>query len=427
MNNNCIAVLGTFDSKAEEHMFLKQQIEQRGLQVLTINVGTGAPSPVQVDLDLFDTVSTSGKSMFADRDTAINAMLAEAKILIDRLHQEGKITGVISAGGGTGTYICATIMRQLPLGVPKIMVSTVASRNMEDTVSTKDITMMHSVADLLGVNTISGNILDKSAGAICGMVQSQWQPNHQKKRIALPFFGFITTGAEYTRQALEALGYEVIAFHANGTGGMAMEELAAEGYFDGILDLATHELADHLMDGYCGAIGPQRYEPVPGRSIPRLAVPGGLDCAVLEFTRQNVPQQYKDRKTFYYDFRSAIRLDADETAKLANQLAKKLNRDPANVKFMIPTKGWSEADREGGPLYDPDMNSLFTESLKRNLNPEIEVHEVDHHINDRDFGLAAADLMDKMVRHRFPEVRVLRFGVQGFRVQGKRKGVRFRV
>jgi uncharacterized protein (UPF0261 family) len=404
-NSCCIAVLGTFDSKAEEHHFLKQRIAQRGLAVLTINVGTGAPSPIKVDLDLFDSVSANGKTLFEDRDTAINAMLDEAKVLIRLLHQEGKISGIISAGGGTGTHICTTIMRELPLGVPKVMVSTVASRNMADIVSTKDITMMHSVADLLGVNSISGNILDKSAGAICGMVQSQWQPDKLKKRIALPFFGFITPGAEYTRQALEALGYEVIAFHANGTGGMAMEELAAEGYFDGILDLATHELADHLMDGYCGAIGPQRYEPVPGRSIPRLAVPGGLDCAVLEFTRQNVPHQYKDRKIFYYDFRSAIRLNADETTNLAVQLAQKLNQDPANVKFLIPTNGWSEADREGGPLYDPELNSLFTDGLKLNLNPAIEIHEVDYHINDQAFGPVAADLMDEMVRNRLTEVK----------------------
>jgi len=398
--NSCIAVLGTFDSKSEEHRFLKQRIEQRGLQVLTINVGTRAPSPIQVDLDLFNSLSANGQRVFADRDTAINAMLDEAKILITGLHREEKISGVISAGGGTGTYICTTIMRRLPLGVPKVMVSTVASRDMANTVSTKDITMMHSVADLLGVNTISGNILDKAAAAICGMVQSQWRPDQQKKRIALPFFGFITTGAEFTRRALEDKGYEVIAFHANGTGGMAMEELAAEGYFDGILDLATHELADHLLDGYCGAIGPQRYEPVPGRSIPRLVAPGGLDCAVLEFTRQNVPPCYRDRKIFYYDFRSAIRLNAEETTILADQLAQKLNRDPANVNFMIPINGWSEADRAGGPLYDPEMNSLFTERLKRNLNPRIEIHEVDHHINDQAFGLAAAELMDKMVRIR---------------------------
>jgi len=395
--NGAVVVLGTFDSKAEEHTFLKDQIEQRGLRTITVNVGTRTPSPVPVDADLFNKITIDGKSIHEDRDQAINTMLKEAKSLIKQLYQEGKAGGVISAGGGTGTHICTTIMRELPLGVPKVMVSTVASRNMADIVATKDITMIHSVVDLLGVNSISGNILDKAAAAICAMVQSQWRPAEQKRRVALPFFGFITAGAEATRRALEARGYEVVAFHANGTGGMAMEELAAEGYFDGILDLATHELADHLLDGYCGAIGPQRYEPVPGRSIPRLVVPGGLDCAVLEFTRQNIPDRYKNRKIFFYDFRSAIRLNAEETTCLADQLAEKLNRDTANVKVLIPTRGWSEADREGGPLYDPAMNLRFTDRLKEVLDPRIEIQEVDQHINDSTFADTAAGLMDKMI------------------------------
>lgn len=394
---SAVAVLGTFDSKPEEHIFLKAQIEQQGLRTLTINVGTGRPSPVPVDIDLFRNITKTVSDIPEGRDNVINVMLHEAKSKILKLYGDGKINGIISAGGGTGTHICTTIMRELPLGIPKVMVSTVASRNMADIVATKDITMIHSVADLLGVNSISGRILDKAAAAICAMAQSQWQPATEKKRIALPFFGFITAGAEATRSALEAMDYEVIGFHANGTGGMAMEELAAEGYFDGILDLATHELADHLLNGYCGAIGPQRFEPVPGRTIPRLFVPGGLDCAVLEFTRQNIPHQYKNRKIFFYDFRSAIRLDIEETTRLANQLAEKLNRDAANVKVLIPTMGWSEADREGGPLYDPAMNAFFTDRLKKSLDPAIEIKAVDQHINDRAFADAAADLMDKMI------------------------------
>jgi uncharacterized protein (UPF0261 family) len=348
---------------------------------------------------LFESITKDGNSVAEGRDHAINAMLKGAKSLIKQLYQEGKVSGIISAGGGTGTHICSTIMRQLPLGIPKVMVSTVASRNMADIVSTKDITMIHSVADLLGVNSISGNILDKAAAAICAMVESQWHPAEVKKRIALPFFGFITSGAEATRSALEARGYEVVAFHANGTGGMAMEELAAEGYFDGILDLAIHELADHLLGGYCGAIGPQRFEPVPGRSIPRLIVPGGLDCAVLEFTRQDIPDRYKHRKIFFYDFRSAIRLNIEETTCLANQLAEKLNRDPANVNVLIPTRGWSEADREGEPLYDPEMNLVFTDRLREVLDPQIEIQEMDQHINDSTFADAAANLMDKMIKN----------------------------
>jgi uncharacterized protein (UPF0261 family) len=393
-----IAVLGTFDSKSEEHIFLKNQIEQRGIGTLTINVGTHKPSPVPVDLDLLEIVRANNPAIPDGRDNIINAMLQEAKDQIKKLYEDGQISGVISAGGGTGTHICTTIMHELPLGVPKVMVSTVASRDMSTVVGTKDIVMIHSVADLLGINSISGLILDQAAAGICGMVQSHWQPSGERKRIALPFFGFITPGAEATRQALESLGYEVIAFHANGTGGMAMEELAEEGYFHGILDLATHELADDLLDGYCGGIGPQRFEPVPGKSIPRLIVPGGLDCAVLEFTRQNVPDQYQDRKIFYYDFRSAIRLNLDETTHLANQLAEKLNQDPTNVKVLIPMKGWSGADKEGGPLYDPETNSVFIQTLKEAVNPQIEIQEVDYHINDSGFAAIAANLMNAMIQ-----------------------------
>jgi uncharacterized protein (UPF0261 family) len=327
-------------------------------------------------------------------------MIQDARARIRHLYHTNKISGMISAGGGTGTHIATCIMHELPLGVPKVMVSTVASRNMAKTVGTKDITMIHSVADLLGINSVSGRILDKAAAGICGMVQSRWKPQEEKKRIALPFFGFITPGAEATKQALEKLGYEVVAFHANGTGGMAMEELAAEGYFHGILDLATHELADHLLDGYCGDIGPARFEPVAGQSIPRLVVPGGLDCAVLEFTRHNIPEQYKDRKIFFYDFRSAIRLNEDETRTLADQLSEKLNKDASTIKILIPLKGWSEADRDEGPLYDPPMNMFFTQCLREKLDHHIQITEVDHHINDPAFAEIAAQMMHQMIEER---------------------------
>jgi uncharacterized protein (UPF0261 family) len=397
---HAIAVVGTFDSKAEEHIFLRDRIEQSGLSSLTINVGTRAPSPTPVDLDLYELIIANNAAVKDSRDKAIAAMIDVAKVRIKHLYDNKEISGMISAGGGTGTHIATCIMHELPLGVPKVMVSTVASRNMAKTVGTKDITMIHSVADLLGVNSVSGRILDKAAAGICGMVQSRWNPQEAKKRIALPFFGFITAGAEATKQALEKLGYEVVAFHANGTGGMAMEELAAEGYFHGILDLATHELADHLLDGYCSAIGPERFEPVPGHSIPRLVVPGGLDCAVLEFTRHNIPEQYKDRKIFFYDFRSAIRLNEAETRTLADQLSEKLNKDASKIKILIPLRGWSEADRDEGPLYDPPMNLFFTKCLKEKLDHQIQITEVDHHINDQAFAEIAAQMMHQMIAER---------------------------
>jgi uncharacterized protein (UPF0261 family) len=392
-----IAVLGTYDSKAAEHEFLRQRIAARGLGALTINIGTRRPSPAPVDLDLYPEVIAAMRPPPAGRDEAIAAVLAEAKRRVRRLCAEGAIAGIVSAGGGTGTHLATGVMRALPLGFPKVMVSTVASRDMRRTVGTRDIVMMHSVVDILGVNSILGTILDQAAAAVCAMAGSRWRPAREKKRIALPFFGFITPAAEAARRALEARGYEVVAFHANGTGGMAMVELAAEGYFDGILELATHELADQLKDGYCGGIGPERFAPIPGQAIPRLVVPGGLDCAVLEFTRDTVPPEYRGRRIFFYDFRSAIRLDHGETALMADRLAEQLNRDAANVKFLIPSRGWSEADREGGPLHDPETGRVFVERLKRRLDPAIEIREVDHHINDPAFAETAAAMLHAMM------------------------------
>ncbi len=257
--------------------------------------------------------------------------------------------------------------------------------------------MMHSVSDILGINSILGSMLDKAAVAVCAMARSDWTLGKNSRRIALSFFGFITQAAEQVKSVLEDKGYEVVTFHANGTGGTAMEELAQEGYFDGILDLATHELADHLMNGYCGNIGPHRFEPILGKSLPRLVVPGGLDCAVLEFDRHSIPGQYKDRKIFFYDFRSAIRLNKTETQTIARQLSTRLNPAGDMVKVLIPMQGWSVADHVDGPLYDPDMNDLFIRTFKQNLDPAILILREDFHINDLPFAKTAADMMDEMI------------------------------
>jgi uncharacterized protein (UPF0261 family) len=397
-----VAVVGTFDSKGEEHRFLKERIEQRGTPAVAIHVGTKGPSPFVADYDIYQQVILPEGSDLRDRDRAIAAVIAKARELVRDLFQIGRIGGLVSAGGGTGTHIAASIMSVLPLGVPKVIVSTVASRDMKPVVGTKDITMMHSVADILGVNSITGRILDRAAGAVSGMVQDQWKPVEGKKRIALTMFGFITKAAEAVKASLERMGYEVVAFHANGTGGMAMEELAGEGYFDGILDLATHELADELMGGYCRGIGPGRLEPVvAGRSIPRLVVPGGLDCAVLEFTRETIPEKLRDRNIFFYDFRSAVRLSLDETRFIATQLADKLNQDVSGIRVLVPMRGWSEADGQGGPLHDPAARDAFMETFKRVLHPQAPVEELDLHINDPAFAEFASRVMDRMIRQPF--------------------------
>ena len=393
-----IAVLGTFDTKGEEHLFLKKCIEQRGVRALTINVGTKKPASCTLDFDLFNSLKAKGLIQDGqDRDQVMRVMLEEAKKLVKTLHDRGEISGIVSAGGGSGTYLCTGIMRVLPLGIPKVMLSTVAARDMTHIVGTKDITMMPSVSDILGINSILGGMLDKAAAAVCAMAKSTWIPDKNRPRIALSFFGFITQAAEQIKELLEKKGYEVVTFHANGTGGTAMEELASEGFFKGILDLATHELADKLMNGYCGGIGPHRFETLTGIPLPRLIIPGGLDCAVLEFDRYSIPEQYKDRKIFFYDFRSAIRLNKKETKIIAQQLSEKLNPAGEAIKVLIPIKGWSVADSIDGPLYDPETNDLFIKTFKENLVQTIIVKEENLHINDPSFAKAAADMMDQMI------------------------------
>ncbi len=392
MKGPTIGVMGTFDSKGEEHLFLKCAIEARGLEAYTINLGTKGPAPFVPDLDIGAVVGR-GK----ERDQALAEVLDAAKVAVVRLYAEGKISALISAGGGSGTYLATSVMKVLPFGVPKVMVSTVASRDMSETVGTRDITMIHSVADLLGVNSISGVILDQAAGAVCGMAQRTWVPQGGKRRVALTMFGFVTEAAEAIKGRLEEMGYEVIPFHANGTGGMAMEELAAAGHFDGILDLALHELADRMMGGYCGGIGPGRLEPIHDARVPRLVVPGGLDCAVLEFTREGVPERYRDRKIFFYDFRSAIRLSEEESLSLAGEIVEKLNRHTTPLRVLIPKGGWSEADCPGGPLHAPQVSRAFVKALREGLRTDIPVCEVEEHINGPSFARTAASMMDEMI------------------------------
>lgn len=388
MNPMTMAVIGTFDTKADEHRFLKEAIERRGLAVVTVNAGAKGPPGFHPDHDLRPAPGL-------DRDRAIETVIDRGRALITGLFSQGYIAGAISAGGGTGTHIGASIMKSLPLGVPKVMVSTVASRDMAPVVGTKDLTVIHSVGDLLGVNSLTGLILDQAAAALCAMARSDWKPPPRKKRIALTMFGFITRAAERVKANLEAMGHEVIAFHANGAGGLAMEELAREGWFDAILDLATHELADSLMDtGYCRLIGPGRLDPLP---IPRLIVPGGLDCIVLEFTRNTTPKEFHNRRIFYYDFRSAISITQQEALTLAQQLTQKINQATAPQKLLIPTKGWSEATSDSGPLHHPQTAKTIIDYLRTNLISEIEIKETTHHILDEEFASMAAGMMDDML------------------------------
>jgi uncharacterized protein (UPF0261 family) len=401
-----VVIVGTLDTKGEEVGFLKQCVELQGCSTIVVDVGTLHPPSISADITRDTVAQAAGCSIrelleAKDRRLAVETMIRGAASIVQDLYAQARLSGIISVGGGTGTHIGMGIMRSLPLGVPKLMVSTVASRDMSQLISTKDITVMHSVIDVLGLNSISKRILSNAASGIAGMTKTYGKIVPEKPIIGLTSFGFITEGAMRIKTLLEDLGYEVAAFHANGTGGMAMEDLIDQGLISGVLDYALHEFADELYGGYCGGIGPGRLESAGKYGIPQVVVPGGLDCIVLEFNSpQTMPARVKGRKVFWYDFRSGVRTSLDDVLRLARTIAEKLNRAKGPVTTLIPLKGWSEADTATGPLYEPDINRAFAAELKSLLNDNITVLDVDAHINDEVCAKTAVSELDRLMKRR---------------------------
>ncbi|MBI5571789.1 MAG: Tm-1-like ATP-binding domain-containing protein [Desulfomonile tiedjei] len=399
-----VAIVATLDTKGEEVAYLRELIHQGGCSTVVIDVGTLHPPAMEPDISREEVATAAGSSLThlleeKDRRTSVETMIKGASSVVSELHGRQELSAIVSLGGGTGTHIGMGVMRSLPLGVPKLMVSTVASRDMSQLVGTKDITVMHSVVDILGLNAISRKILANAAAAVAGMARSSAAIVPEKPIVGLTSFGFITEGAMRVKRLLEGLGYEVAPFHANGTGGMAMEDLIDQGLIDGVLDFALHEFSDEMYGGYCGGIGPGRLESAGKRGIPQVVVPGGLDCIVLEFNSlETMPANVRGRKVFWYDFRSGVRTDRDDVLRLARTVAERLNRAVGPVKVIIPLYGWSEADSSDGPLHEPETNQAFISELKSLLNPSIPVIEVNAHINDEAFAQMVVSELDRLLK-----------------------------
>jgi len=398
-----VVVVGTLDTKGDEIAYLCKRISEYGRSVLVIDVGTLDPPVINADVSRMQVAEAAGSSMAElenkkDRRQAVETMILGASRIVGELQREGKIAGIVSVGGGTGTHIGMGIMRSLPLGVPKLMVSTVASRDMRSLIGTKDITVMHSVADLLGLNAVTRKILANAAAGISQMAAEPTEVKSDRPIVSLTSFGFITQGAMQVKAGLEKLGYEVVPFHANGTGGMAMEDLVEQRIIQGVLDFALHEFADSLYGGYCGDIGASRMESAGKLGLPQVIVPGGLDCIVLEFNSvHNMPPVARDRKIFWYDFRSGIRTNLDDMKSLAEIISDKLNRAKGPVKILFPMRGFSEADRQGAALFEPETNHFFVEQLKSRVNSSIDTVEVDYHINDPEFTALVVQAMHSLM------------------------------
>jgi uncharacterized protein (UPF0261 family) len=389
-----VLLIATFDTKEEEALFLKKEIELLGVHVLTMDTGILAPPHHKVDINQNQVALRGGISLkevvaTGDKGKCIFNMIRGAEMITRELHEQGKFNGVISIGGAQGTEIACAAMRALPTGVPKLAVSTVASgrATFGPFVGTKDITMMHSVADMQGLNFLTRRILENAAGAICGMVENLEEKllKPEKIPVAMSMLGTTTPGALRCKGILESKGFEVVTFHQNGTGGIAMEDMIREGAFQGVLDLNLHEIGDRLAGGLHGAVREDRLEAVGALGIPQVVVPGSINYVVLG-PLDSLSAEWRSRKLIIHNPNlTLVRLSPDELRSVGKIVAEKLNRAKGSTHLFIPLRGFSYPDRENHPHWDPEGNQAFIDSLKAHLNPSIPLTELDAHINDPEF------------------------------------------
>ena len=390
-----IAVLGTLDSKGEEHAFVANLIEKKGHRPLLIDVGTGEEPTIKPDITRGEVAAAGGIDLPAlmgrkDRGECVTAMSEALPVFISSLAATGKIDGIISLGGGGGTALGSAAMRALPVGFPKLMVSTLASGNTAHYVGSKDISMMPSIVDVSGLNRISRTIFTRAVGSICGMVDTEPEAvEGERPLIAASMFGNTTECVDAARALLEAAGYEVLVFHATGTGGKTMETLISDGMIAGALDITTTEWADELVGGTLSA-GPTRLEAAGKASIPAIVTPGCLD--MVNFGgRETVPAKFENRNFYIHNPQvTLMRTSPEECAELGKILAEKVNAYTAPVTVLLPTKAISIISAEGQPFHDAAADQALFNAIKANLNDSIECIEVDAEINDEAFSTACA-------------------------------------
>ena len=392
-----IAILGTMDTKGVEHGFVADLVRQRGHNILIIDVGTLEEPKLKPDISRTEVATAAGVDLAQlvakrDRGAAVTAMSKGAPIVLAKLAEEKRIDGVISLGGGGGTAIATAAMRALPVGFPKLMVSTLASGNVAPYVGAKDIVMFPSIVDVAGLNRISRQLLTRAVGAICGMVEMPVPAATDKPIIVASQFGNTTACIEHARKILEAAGYEVIVFAATGTGGRTMESLIETGLVAGVLDVTTTEWADELVGGVLNA-GPTRLEAAARRGVPAVVSTGCLDMVNFG-PPESVPMKYAGRKFYQHNPQvTLMRTTAEECTKLGGILAEKLNLSTGSVTVLLPLRGGSVISAPGGPFHDADADAALYAALKSGLRSGIEVEELDCTVNDPAFAEACVQAL----------------------------------
>ena len=395
-----VVLLGTFDTKGVEYGYLRDRLVEHGVEVVLVDAGIVGEPRIEPDVTNEEVARAAGEDLrkladAGDRGAAVEAMARGAGEVLKQLYREGRLDGILGCGGSGGSALVTRAMRELPVGVPKLMVSTVASGDTRPYVGAVDVTMMYSVVDIAGLNHVSSRILSNAAGAIAGMAQAA-VPEERGERplVGASMFGVTTPGVEAARERLEKLGYEVLVFHATGTGGQSMEALMRDGYLTGVLDLTTTELADDLVGGVLSA-GPDRLEAAGSLGIPQVVSLGALDMVNFG-PRDSVPQQFEDRNLYVHNPTiTLMRTTPEECAELGRRIARKLNAASGPVTLFIPLGGISLIATEGQPFHDPEADKALLDALRENLSSNVEVREMEEDINDSGFARAMADRLDE--------------------------------
>jgi uncharacterized protein (UPF0261 family) len=416
-----ILIVSSLDTKGQEVAFLKELIEQRDQQTILLDMSMGGEVLIPADITSEEVAKAGGisihdmKTSTMSRNEVVSIMTKGAIKKTLELFQSGKLAGIVGVGGVSNTTMGTNIMKALPFGVPKLMVSSGAAMPSYagGFFGSSDIAIISSVVDMAGLHELSKSILMRAAGAICGMVETGARAVMDSLKqtkmplIAMTEFHYSDICCTLVREQLEEKGYKVIPCHAQGVGDRAMDELLDQGVFDGVLDIVPSGLSEELLGGNRAA-GPDRLEAAGRRGIPQIITPCGFEmisCGPIQRKDADdqlwVSRNLANRRYYLHDAtRVQARTNADELTLVAKIVAEKLNKAKGPVKFMVPERGWSTLSVEGQPLYDPDDDKVFVDELKKHLKPEIEVRNVGAHLNTPEFAKIIIESFDEMMKEK---------------------------
>ncbi len=398
-----VVIVGALDTKGKDFAYVRDLIKNTGLKTLVVDFGVMGEPVFTPDISRAEVARAGGGDLAylasgEHKDEAMQVMAKGLAVIVRKLYDEGKLDGILGMGGSGGTSIATTAMRTLPVGVPKVMVSTVGGGDVSAYTGSKDIIFIPSIVDVAGFNRISRVIYTNAAGAIVGMVKMEKPATAaDKPLITASMFGNTTKCVDQARSILEENGYEVLVFHATGTGGKTMESLIADGLITASLDITTTELADEVCGGVLSA-GPDRMMAAARAGIPAVLVPGCVDMCNF-WGVDTVPEKYKGRKLYQWNPNvTLMRTNIEENIKIGEMIANAANQSRGPVAILIPLKGVSMLDSPGGDFWDPEADQACYDAIKRNLKPGIPVIEMDHNINDPEFASKAAELLLEMLK-----------------------------